>query len=127
MSDPSNVTPIRRTTEAVRERIAPEPGLTDLVSRLTGDAKDLARAEFDFQKAKISEAVGRYKNAFIFFVAAAILALGGLIALLVGAIETLATLIGPGLATLVVVGGTLVIAAILGIIGKNRLSPKDDA
>ncbi|WP_294190260.1 phage holin family protein [uncultured Sphingomonas sp.] len=127
MSDPSNVTPIRRAAETVRERISPEPGLTDLVSRLTGDAKDLARAEFDLQKAKVSEAVGRYKNAVVFFVAAAVLAFAGLIALLVGAIEALATLIGPGLATLVVVGGTLVIAAVLGIIGKNRLSPKVDA
>ncbi|SEK46030.1 Putative Holin-X, holin superfamily III [Sphingomonas palmae] len=127
MSDPSNVTPIRRAAEAVRDRVTPEPGLTDLVSRLTGDAKDLARAEFDLQKAKVGEAVGRYKNAIIFFAVAAVLALAGLIALLVGAIETLATLIGPGLATLIVVGGTLLIAAILGIIGKHRLSPKADA
>lgn len=124
MSDPSNVTPIRRAVDAVQDRVAPEPGLTDLVSQLTGDAKDLARAELALQKAKVSEAVGRYKNAAIFFAVAGVLALAGIIALLVGMIVTLATITGPGLATLVVVGGVFLIAAILGVVGKNRLSPK---
>ncbi len=127
MSDISNVTPIRRAADAVRDKVGPEPGLTDLVSRLTGDAKDVARAEIALQKAKVGEAVGRYRNAAIFFAVAGVLALAGLIALLVGLIETLATLMGPGLATLVVVGGVFLIAGVLALIGKNRLTPRVDA
>lgn len=127
MSDISNVTPIRRAADAVRDKVAPEPGLTDLVSRLTGDAKDVALAEIALQKAKVGEAVGRYRNAAIFFAVAGVLALAGLIALLVGLIETLATLMGPGLSTLLVVGGVFLIAGVLTLIGKNRLSPKVDA
>lgn len=127
MDDSSNVTPFRRAADAIRDKVAPEPGLTDLVSRLTGDAKDVARAEIALQKAKVGEAVARYRNAVIFFAVAGVLALAGLIALLVGMIETLATLTGPGLATLIVVGGTFLVAAILAVIGKNRLSPKVDA
>lgn len=127
MSDISNVTPIRRAADAVRDKVGAEPGLTELVSRLTGDAKDVARAEIALQKAKVGEAVGRYRNAAIFFVVAGVLALAGLIALLVGLIETLATLMGPGLATLVVVGGVFLIAGVLALVGKNRLSPKVDA
>jgi hypothetical protein len=127
MDDSSNVTPFRRAADAVRDKVTPEPGLTDLVSRLTGDAKDVARAEIALQKAKVGEAVARYRNAVIFFAVAGVLALAGLIALLVGLIETLATLTGPGLATLIVVGGTFLIAAVLAVIGKNRLAPKVDA
>ncbi|WP_026326025.1 phage holin family protein [Sphingomonas sp. Mn802worker] len=108
-------------------RVAPEASLTTLVSQLAGDAKDLASAELALQKAKVGEAIGRYKNAIVFFAAAAVLALAALIALLVGMIDTLATLIGPGFATLVVVGVTLLIAATLGIVGKNRFSPKVQA
>ncbi|WP_375272424.1 phage holin family protein [Sphingomonas sp.] len=127
MSGINNVTPIRRAADAVHGAVTPEPGLTDLVSQLTGDAKDVARAEIALQKAKVGEAVGRYKNAAIFFVAAGVLALAGLIALLVGLIETLATLIGPGWATFVVAGAVFLIAGVLAMVGKNRLSPGADA
>ena len=51
------------------------------------------------------------------------LALAALITALVGAVLTLATLFGPGLATLAVVIAVLAIAASLALIGKSRLAP----
>lgn len=125
-SEPSNVTPIRRLIAGMRDGEA-SPGVAHLVSQLTDDAKEVARAEIALQKAKVGEAVGRYKNAAIFFAVAGVLALTGLIALLVGLIETLATKVGPGFATLIVVGTVFVIAGVLAFIGKKRLTPEADA
>jgi len=126
MSEPSNVTPIRRLGDAARPD-ASSLGVSGLVSQLTDDAKEFARAEVALQKAKVGAAVGRYKNAVIFFAVAGVLALAGLIALLVGLIETLATKVGPGLATLIVVGIVFTTAGVLAVIGKNRLTPQADA
>ena len=53
------------------------------------------------------------------------LALAALVALLVGLIMSLATLIGPGWATAAVVGSVLAICAVLAVIGKGRLAPPD--
>ena len=98
--------------------------IATLVTRLTGDAREVARAEIALTKAKVGDAVGRYKNAAIFFAVAGVLALAALIALLVGLILTLATLVGPGFATLIVIGAVLVLAGVLAFIGKARLAPR---
>lgn len=94
-----------------------------LVHQLAADAREFATAEVEVAKAKALEKVNRFKNAGIFFGAAATLALSAVTALLVGLILTLATLVGPGWATLIVIGVTLVIAGVLAMIGKGRLTP----
>lgn len=94
-----------------------------LVQQLAADAREFATAEVEVAKAKALEKVGRYKNAGIFFAAAAVLAMSALTALLVGLILTVATLVGPGWATLIVIGATLAIAGVLAMIGKGRLTP----
>lgn len=94
-----------------------------LVHQLAADAREFAAAEVQVAKAKALEKVNRYKNAGIFFAIAAVLALAGLIALLVGLILTLATLVGPGWATLIVIGVTFLIAGVLAMVGKSRLAP----
>lgn len=124
MNDTSNVTPLRRPLSPLGDKPSDPHGVAGLFSQLTEDAKEVARAELALQKTKASEIAGRYKNAVIFFAVAGVLALAGLIALLVGLIETLATKVGPGFATLIVVGLVFVIAGVLAVIGKNRLSPK---
>lgn len=107
----------------------PEPlpdsdaGISTLVHRAVEDARELARAEVALVKARAGERATAYKNAAIFFGAAGVLALAALVALLVGLILALATLVGPGWATLVVVGVTLLIAAVLAVVGKGRLAP----
>lgn len=98
--------------------------LPHLLAQLTSDARELAQAEVALVKAKVGEATGRYRNAAIFFGAAAVIALAAFGALLVGLILTLATVVGPGFATLIVIGGTLLIAGVLAMIGKARLTPR---
>ena len=94
-----------------------------LVHQLAADAREFATAEVAVAKAKALEKVGRYRNAGIFFGAAAVLGLSALTALLVGLILTVATLVGPGWATLIVIGVTLAIAGVLAMMGKGRLTP----
>jgi hypothetical protein len=95
----------------------------ELVSRLVDDARAVVSSEVELQKARIGERVTAYRSAAIFFGAAGVLALAALIALLVGLILSLATLIGPGFATAAVVIGVFAVAAVLGLIGKSRLAP----
>lgn len=99
-----------------------EQGLGDLVRQLTADAREAAQAEVGVHKARLFDKVQRYKTAAIFFATAGVLAFAALIALLVGLILALATIVGPGWATAIVVGVVLVAAAILGMIGKSRLA-----
>lgn len=99
-----------------------EPGLAGLVHQLAGDAREVASAEIEVHKARLGEKVTRYKGAAIYFAIAGVLALGAFIALLVGLIMTLATLVGPGWATLIVVGVVLAMSAVLGVLGKGRLA-----
>lgn len=101
-----------------------EHGIAALVGRVTADAREVASAEIALAKARVGDTVSRYRNAAIYFAAAAVLALAALPALLVGLILTLATLIGPGWSTLAVIGVVLVIAAVLAVIGKGKLSRK---
>jgi len=94
-----------------------------LVGRLVEDARGLAGAEIALVKARAGERIGAYKNAIVFFAIAGVLSLATLIALLVGLILSLATLVGPGLATLIVVVAMLAIAGALAVVGKGKLAP----
>ncbi len=102
---------------------ADSPGVTTLIGRLVDDSRTLVSAEVALYKAKASERVAAYKSAVIFFAVAGVLALAALVALLVGLILSLATLIGPLGATAVVVGVVLLIALVLALVGKGRLAP----
>lgn len=100
-----------------------EESVSTLVHRLLTDGRDYAQAEVALYKAKAGERISAYRSAAIFFAVAAVLALSSVTALLIGLIMTLATLIGPGWATLTVVVGVLVVAGVLGLIGKAKLAP----
>ena len=102
--------------------ISPDVSLGDLVGQLSGEAREVARSQIALYKARALATVTRYKNAAILFSIAGVLALAGLIALLVGLILTLATMIGPGLATLAVTLGVVLLCAVLALVGKSRLS-----
>lgn len=94
-----------------------------LIGRLVDETRQLATAEVALYKARIGERVAAFKGATIFFAVAGVLGLCGFIALLVGLILSLATLIGPGLATLAVVLIVFVIAGVLAMVGAKRLKP----
>jgi hypothetical protein len=98
------------------------PGVATLVTQLIDESRELVGAEIAVQKARVGERIVAYRGAAVFFAIAGVLALAALTALLVGLILSLATLIGPGLATLAVVIGTLAIAGVLGMVGKGRLA-----
>lgn len=103
-------------------------GIASLVSRTADDVRELARAEIALVKARVAERTSAYRMAAIYFVAAAVLALAMLIALLIGLILTLATLVGPGIATAIVVIAVGAIAGILGFLGSRALrSPLEKA
>lgn len=99
--------------------------LSGLVGRLVEDSRALAGAEIELYKAKAAERIAAYKGAVVLFAAAGVLALAALVALLVGLILALATLIGPGLATAAVTVAVLAVAGVLAMIGKGRLKPVD--
>lgn len=103
-----------------------DESLTKVVGRLAAETRALAGAEVAVYKAKFGETASAYKSAAMFFAVAGVLGLAALIALLVGAILTLATLVGPGWATVIVVGVVLVLAGILAMIGKSKLQTKSE-
>lgn len=103
-----------------------DESLASIVSRLATETKSLATAEVAVYKAKFGETASAYKSAAMFFAVAGVLALAALIALLVGAILTVATLVGPGWATAIVVVAVLAVAAILAMIGKSKLQTKSE-
>ncbi|MDQ0836638.1 phage holin family protein [Sphingomonas faeni] len=105
---------------------ADDESLVSIVGRLATETKSLATAEVAVYKAKFGETATAYKSAAMFFAVAAVLGLAALIALLVGAILTVATLVGPGWATAIVVVAVLAVAAILAMIGKSKLQTKSE-
>ena len=103
-----------------------DESLVSIVGRLATETKSLATAEVAVYKAKFGETASAYTSAAMFFAVAGVLALAALIALLVGAILTVATLVGPGWATAIVVVAVLAVAAILAMIGKSKLQTKSE-
>jgi len=98
-----------------------EQSIGELFGRLVEDGKSFARAEVGYYRTLATRKLGEAKTGLIFGVAALVLALSSLTALLVGLILTLATLIGPGLATLAVVLGTLLVAGLFGWLAYKRM------
>lgn len=99
----------------------PEEGIGTLFGRLAEDGKEFARAEVAYYRALANDKVGPLKSGLIFGVAALVIAWSALTALLVGLILTLATLMGPGLATLLVVLVALALAGLLGWMAWSHL------
>ncbi|WP_235535039.1 phage holin family protein [Sphingomonas sp. Leaf339] len=99
-----------------------EDGITTLIGRLVDDSRHVVSAEIGLYKAKVSERIAAYKSAVAFFAVAGVLALAALIALLVGLIMSLTPLVGPWLATGIVVVVVLAMAGSLAFIGKGKLA-----
>ena len=97
-----------------------DEGLGELLGRLSGDGKAYVRAEIAYYKALAADKGGKAGIAAAYGAGAAVLALAGLVALLVGLILTLATLVGPGWATLIVVGVTFALAGILALLARSK-------
>ncbi|WP_188055021.1 phage holin family protein [Sphingosinithalassobacter sp. CS137] len=97
-----------------------DPSIGQVLTRLIADAKEYGRAEVDYYKTLAAARKNDAVTGLIAGVAAAVLGLGLVCALLVGLILTLATLIGPGLATLAVVLLTAAVIALLARMAIDR-------
>jgi hypothetical protein len=98
-----------------------DEGLGALFVRAVEDGKAYARAEVAFYRTLAAERMADARTAAMFGVGALILAHGAFMALIVGLLITLAGLVGPGLATLIVVAVTLVLAGLLGLLAVKRI------
>ncbi len=91
-------------------------------SRLIASGKDFAQAELDKQKARAILVGSGARDAAIFFGVAAILLFAALAALLVGLILILAPWLTAAGATAAVIGGVILIAVLLTLVGRAKIS-----
>lgn len=99
-----------------------DESLAALFARLAEDGKGYARAELGYYRALAASKLQQARRGLVLGLCALVVALAGAIALVVGLVLTLATLIGPGLATLVVVAAALGGAALLGWMAWRHLA-----
>ena len=101
---------------------AHEAPLPELARQLASDGVSLARAEFLLATKRLAPKLAAARIAVALIVGAAILTMLATIALIVGLVMQLATLVGPGFAGLIICGAGLLIAGAMGIAGSRRLS-----
>ncbi|WP_375398442.1 phage holin family protein [uncultured Sphingomonas sp.] len=94
-----------------------DEGLPTLFKRLVDDGEGFARAEFELYRARLFARLGEARNAVVFAVVALLVALSAIMSGFVGLLLTLRELVGFGWATLIVVGGGLVLAGVLAALG----------
>jgi hypothetical protein len=100
----------------------PEESIGALVGRLADDARAYVHAEADYYRTLATERLGEARVGLALGSAALLLGLAAAIALIVGLVLTLATLVGPGWATLIVVLITSAIATGLGWLAYRRIA-----
>jgi hypothetical protein len=99
-----------------------EESIGALIGRLVEDGKGYARAEIGYYRTLAISKLGEAKAGLIFGVTALVIALCTVTALLVGLILSLAPLVGPGFATLIVILGALALAGLLGWLAYRQIS-----
>lgn len=98
-----------------------DDGIGTLLSRAVTEAQDVARAEIALQKARLSLKVAEGRSAAILLAGALVTATMTLTALVVGMLLILQRLLGPGWATLIVVGTLLVATGLLAWLGVRNV------
>ena len=98
-----------------------DEGVGALVTRLAADGRAYAQAEIGYWQALAADRLADAKNLAVLGVGALLLVNAAVIALIVGLLLSLQTLVGPGLATLIVVLLTLAVAGLLGWLALKRL------
>ncbi len=102
-------------------RVPPRPSIAELAARLIADARAWVQAEIALLKCRGGTLAGALRTAVILLVVALVLASLALIALAVGLVLALATLVGPGWATAIVVVALLAAAGLCGWLGIGRI------
>lgn len=96
--------------------------VSQVFARVIEDGRAYARAEADKQKARAGIVMGGVRNAAIFGLLALILVFAAIVTLLVGLVFALAVQVGPFWATLIIVGGALIVAIALLLAAKGSIS-----
>jgi cell division protein FtsX len=104
----------------------PEPETEDetigeLLTRLADDAKAFGQAELDYYKTLVRERLRAGRTSLWMGGVALSLGLAAGVALVVGLVLTLAPLVGPGFATLIVVAVTLGLASLMGYLAWQQI------
>ncbi|QGP80882.1 phage holin family protein [Sphingobium sp. CAP-1] len=100
----------------------PDDGMKEVLTRLYADGRAYAAAEAEKQKLRAGIAAIGVRNAAILGGAALVLLFASVIALLVGLILALAQSIAPIWATLIVVGGAILVALLLLLLAKGCIN-----
>lgn len=101
---------------------AQEESIGEMIGRLVEDGKGVARAEIGYYRALVASKLGEAKAGLILGAVALVIALCSVTALLVGLILSLAPLVGPAFATLIVIVTALALAALLGWLGYRHIA-----
>lgn len=107
---------IRHLVDAVQR----DESIATLFTDAVAEAKEVARAEIDLQKVRLLAKVGEAQSAVGLLVGALVCASLALTGLVVGALLILQRIVGPGWATLIVVGTLLLLAGMLGWLALGR-------
>ena len=97
-----------------------EESIGDLLGRLVEDGKAFVRAELGYYRALATDKYYQARAGLILAGAALLLLMAAAIALVVGLVLTLATLVGPGWATLIAVAVTLAVATLLAWLARRH-------
>lgn len=99
-----------------------DASLFEDLKTLASDGKTYLEAELAFQKSRASFAAGRAKSSLAYGAVALAFVHLALIALVIGLLLALATIVGPWFATLIVVGVMLVLAAIFALKLRGQMT-----
>jgi hypothetical protein len=100
---------------------AGRPTISELFTQLAEDAGGLARAEFALYRAEAAKRAMAVGVAAGLLLGAIVLVQAAVVALLVGLIMLIGQSTGTGWALLIVVGGALLVAALMGWLGVQRI------
>lgn len=92
-----------------------------LIGRLVDNGEEFARAEIKLYRARLFSRLGEARNAIILAIVALSLVQAVIVAALVGLLGVLATWVGPGGATAIVVAGGLLLAGLLAWLALGQL------
>lgn len=104
--------------------IEPKPGeesLGDLFARLIDEARGFGHAELDYYRVLARERLRAAKASLWMGAVAGALALAASVALVVGSVLTLSPRVGPGWATLIVVGIALLLSGVMGWLAWQQI------
>jgi hypothetical protein len=97
-------------------------GLPALIGQLFEDALSLAKAEVRLAKARVYDLLRRSRTALVLLMAAFLIVQGAVVALMLALVLTLAPLVGPAFAGLILLAAGLVLAGLLGWLALRQIA-----